>query len=130
MDKLIKVAIADDSEIIRERLAEKLSVIGGIKVCWQTGNINDTVESMTSNQPEYLILDIQMPGGSGIDILQMIRNQNRNIRVIMLTNYGSEPFRKKCMCAGADYFFDKTQDFEKVIDVLKNAAHSSSIKNS
>lgn len=128
MEKTINVAIADDSRIIRERLAEKLSAIDGIKICWQSENITDTVESMMIDQPEYLILDIQMPDGSGIDILEMIRNQNRDIRVIMLTNYGADPFRKKCMCAGADYFFDKTQDFEKVIEVLKDAAVKNSSK--
>ncbi|MGH7455074.1 MAG: response regulator, partial [bacterium] len=70
-------------------------------------------------QPEVAILDIQMPDGSGIDVLAHIKKESPQTTVIMLTNYPLPPFRKCCLEAGADYFFDKSTELEKVIEVLK-----------
>jgi len=66
-----------------------------------------------------VILDIRMPGGSGIDVLEDIKKINAAPIVIILTNYPYPQYRKKCMAAGADYFFDKSSEFEKVTEVLK-----------
>jgi DNA-binding NarL/FixJ family response regulator len=67
-----------------------------------------------------VILDIRMPGGSGIDVLENIKKTNAAPVVIVLTNYPYPQYRKKCMALGAEYFFDKTTEFEKVTEVIEN----------
>jgi DNA-binding NarL/FixJ family response regulator len=67
-----------------------------------------------------VILDIQMPDASGIAVLAHIKKESPRTIVIMLTNFPLPPFRKCCPKAGADYFFDKSTEFEKVIEVLRS----------
>lgn len=123
-NKKLTIAIVDDSQIIRERLALKLNSCESFRVIWQAENIAQTFECFSSEVPETLILDIQLPDGSGIDVLEKIKAKYQGIKVIMLTNYPSYPFRKKCIEGGADYFFDKSTEFEKVYEILKELAQN------
>jgi len=59
-----------------------------------------------------------MPSGSGISVLEEVKRRDDSPTVIMLTNYPYPQYRKKCMDAGADYFFDKSSEFHKVTEVL------------
>jgi DNA-binding NarL/FixJ family response regulator len=59
-----------------------------------------------------------MPKGSGADVLSDLKKLNPTPKVIMLTNYPHPENRKKCMDGGADYFFDKSNEFQKVVSVL------------
>lgn len=68
----------------------------------------------------YAAAFYKMPGGNGIDVLQNIKKSKPAPIVIMLTNYPYLQYRKKCMKAGAEYFFDKASEFEKVNEVLEN----------
>jgi DNA-binding NarL/FixJ family response regulator len=115
----MKVFIADDSKVLCERLIEMLSDIPGIEII---GHAQDVAESLTSIKklnPDIVILDIRMPGGSGIDVLQDIKKGRQAPMVIILTNYPYPQYRKKCLGLGADYFFDKSTEFEKVTELFK-----------
>ena len=115
----MQVAIVDDSAAIRARLMQKLSQIEGIQMAWQAQNAAEAIAAFQELRPEVAILDIQMPEGSGIEVLAHIKKESPQTTVIMLTNYPLPPFRKCCLEAGADYFFDKSTEFEKVIEVLR-----------
>ncbi len=69
-----------------------------------------------------MILDIRMHGGSGVDVLKKIKKRGEFPRVIMLTNYSYPQYHRKCKALGADFFFDKSTKFEKILEVLKTAA--------
>jgi DNA-binding NarL/FixJ family response regulator len=66
-----------------------------------------------------------MPGGSGIDVLSKIKKDRSAPMVIVLTNYPYPQYRKKCMDCGADFFFDKSTEFGKVIEVIESMAGQS-----
>jgi DNA-binding NarL/FixJ family response regulator len=116
----MKVFIADDSEVFRERLAEMLSDLPEIEIVGQAEDGTQATNLIEKLNPDVVILDIRMPRGNGMDVLQNIKKNNPALIVIMLTNYPYSQYRKKCMKAGADYFFDKATEFEKVTEVLKN----------
>lgn len=120
--KPIYVAIADDSALIRERLMQKLSQLDGIQMAWQAQNASEAIAAFQRLKPEVAILDIQMPGGSGIEVLTHIKKESPETTVIMLTNFPLSLFKRCCLKAGADYFFDKSTEFEKVIEVLRSRA--------
>ena len=67
-----------------------------------------------------VILDIHMPGGSGIDLLEMLKKDPIKPVVIMLSNYSGRQYRRKCFQSGACYFFDKSEEFHKVADVVRS----------
>jgi len=114
----MKVFVADDSSIIRERIIGMLSVVRGIEITGQAQDAPEATDSIKRLKPDVVILDIQMPGGSGIDVLQQIKRAEPAPIVMMLTNHPYSPYREKCLKAGAEFFFDKSTEFEKVREAL------------
>ncbi len=121
MDKTIimKVFIVDDSAIIRERLKSMLLEIPDVRIAGEAKAADEAIRSIKKLKPDVVILDLRMPGGNGIDVLTSIKKNSTPPVIIILTNYPYPQYRKKCIEAGADYFFDKSTDCEKVLKVLK-----------
>ena len=115
----IGVFVVDDSRIIRERLLALLAELPKVQVVGQAELAPEAIEAIRKLKPAAVILDISMPGGSGLQVLETIRREAIDARVIMLTNLAHEPYRSRCLQLGADYFFDKSTEFEKVIEVLR-----------
>ncbi len=110
--------IADDSSMFRERFVSSLSNIAGISSIIQASNTDEAINLFEKEHPGLVILDISMPITSGIDVLEQIKNASPETIVIMLTNYSSEQFRKKCADLHADYFFDKSKEYNDMLDTL------------
>lgn len=112
----LRILIADDERdtasvlaaILRDEGHEAHMVLRG----------DEVLEMDRLLRPDVVILDINMPGGSGIEVLHDIKQLSPSPRVIMLTNYSQPQYRRKCLDAGADHFFDKSTEFEKIRDVL------------
>jgi len=64
------------------------------------------------------VLDIKLKASSGIEVLRTIKRRVVSVAVIMLTNYATEEYRKKCLEAGAEYFLDKTNEFEQLCPII------------
>jgi len=115
----MKVLIVDDSKIVCHGLQQMLSDIAGVEIVGQVHNAKDAITSISKSTPDVVILDIRLPGRSGIEVLKDIRKKKLSSRVIMLTNYPYPQYRKKCEELGADYFFDKVAEIEKIPDLIK-----------
>lgn len=115
----MKVFIADDSSIVCERLSSMLSDLQGMEVVGCTANAIEAARRIRELKPDAVILDIRMLGGNGIDVLSTIKKEKGSPLVIILTNYPYPQYREKCERLGADFFFDKSADFEKVFQVLE-----------
>ncbi len=115
----MKVLIADDSQVVRERLISMLSELTEIEIIGEARDSTEAIDAIYRLKPDVVIMDIRMPGGSGIDVLRAIKKEHQAMpKVIMLTNFPYSQYRKKCMDAGADFFFDKSSEFEDVAKVL------------
>ncbi len=117
---IARVLIVDDSEIIGERLKEFLNQCETVELIGQTYNIDEGRIKIEAEHPEIVILDIGIPGGSGIFLIPEIKHFDSNTVVIMFTNYAHSIYRKKCKELGADYFFDKSTESELLMDLLEN----------
>lgn len=115
----MRIFIADDSEILRVRLVDMLSEIEGIEIIGQAQDSLDAIESIEKLNPHVVILDIRMPQKNGIKVLEAIKKNNQPPKVIIFTNYPYPQYRKRYMDAGADFFFNKSTEFEKLIDTVK-----------
>lgn len=120
----MKVLIVDDSDAVRERLKMLISEVDAVEVIGEAENVQQAMGYIRQEIPDVVILDIRMPGGNGIDVLRGIEKKGRLPVIIMLTNYPSSQYNRKCMDAGADFFFDKTREFEKVVEVLSNGVEA------
>ena len=115
----MKVFIIDDSEIVRDRLIVMLSEIKGIEITGQAQNAVTGIDLVRELKPYAVVLDIRMPGElNGIQALQIIKSWSSPPRVIIMTNYPYTQYRKRCMEAGADYFLDKSTEFEKLTGIF------------
>lgn len=114
------IFIADDSDQVRRRLVDLLSEIEGAEVIGQARNHAEAIEGIRSLQPHVVILDIQMPGGSGIDVLKEIKQDDQPPVVMMLTNHASPQYRKKCLEWGADFFLDKSREMERLVAIFRS----------
>jgi YesN/AraC family two-component response regulator len=121
---MLKVFIADDSTLVRERLATLISEIEGVELVGQAGDAREALEAIQHLRPDVVILDIRMPGNNGIQVLEAIKKSAAAPVVIMLTAFPYPQYRKKCLEAGAEYFFDKAAEFEQVTEVLKKMQSS------
>ena len=124
----MRLFIGDDSEILRERLIDILSDIEGVEIIGQAGDVESVLRSIKQLEPDLVILDIQIPGGNGIVALENIKKRARPPIVIMFTNYPYLQYRKKCIELGADFFFYKSTEFEKLIKVVRKAIQAISSK--
>jgi len=124
----MRLFIADDSEVLRERLVDILSEIEGVKIVGQEGDATKVIAAIERLNPDLVILDIQMPGGNGISILETLKKMENPPLVIMFTNYPYLQYRRRCLEAGADFFFYKGTEFEKLIDVIRESAKTYILK--
>jgi DNA-binding NarL/FixJ family response regulator len=115
----MRILIADDSVIVRERLIGLLSELQGIEFIGQAEDAMEARILAAKLRPDVAILDLRMPKGSGAEVLLDLKKLDPAPRVIMLTNYPQAENRKKCMDGGADYFFDKSTEFQTVVAVLR-----------
>ena len=114
----MKLFIVEDSAIIRGRIMAMVSMLDNIEIAGSSGETIESMNMIRTLHPDIVILDIRLKGGSGIDLLQEIKDEFPEILVIMLTNYPYAQYQRRCFELGADYFFDKSREFEKIIDVL------------
>lgn len=77
-------------------------------------NGTETLEAIRTLKPDLAIVDIKMPGLTGLEVLTEIRKEDKNVKFIILTFYSSDYHRQLAIKSGADYFFTKVDDFDKV----------------
>ena len=110
--------------VIRDRLIALLNGIPGIVVTGYAEDADSAVTAILSTQPHAVVLDLQLKGSSGIDVLRSLRNADSTVTVIVLTNYATAAYRKRCLDSGAQFFLDKTNEFESlpgIFEQLKSA---------
>ncbi|MCU0522785.1 MAG: response regulator transcription factor [Anaerolineae bacterium] len=113
MDKL-KIIICDDSTAVRERLVSMVLDLPEVDVVGQAEDVPGSLEAILRSRPDVVILDIRMPGGNGIDVLRKVKKMTPAPKVIMLTNYAYAQYRKESNEASADFFLDKSTEFDQI----------------
>ena len=120
----MKILVVDDSRIIRDRLVKLLDVIKGVCVVEQAEDADNALLTNRKLKPEVLILDIRLRGANGIEVLKQVKGEQHAPYVIMLTSFPYPQYKKKCFDEGADYFLDKSTEFDEIIEII-----SSLVKN-
>jgi DNA-binding NarL/FixJ family response regulator len=116
----MKVFIADDSKVLRERIKEMLSDFPDVEVIGEAVDGREAIDNIRRLRPELVILDVRMPHINGISVLEKIKRLKPSPRVIVMTAYPYPQYRQKCVELGADFFFTKSDEFEKVMEVIQN----------
>jgi DNA-binding NarL/FixJ family response regulator len=116
----MKLMIVDDSEVISKRLKELLQDIEGLEIAALAEDGIQALSMFSNINPDIVILDLMIPRMNGLDVLRSIRAKKSPVIIIVLTNYDQSYFRDRCVELGANYFLDKSADFEKVYQICRN----------
>ena len=109
-----RVFIVEDSPSIRSRLVEMLGEIDGVCVVGEADTPADAVAGIKATKPHCVILDFQLIGGTGVDVLRAVHPQSPDIAFIVLTNHATAQHRRACLDAGARHFLDKSTEFGRI----------------
>jgi DNA-binding NarL/FixJ family response regulator len=120
----MRVFIADDSTVIVQRLADLLKGVPGVELIGQAGDVPEAVRSIQQLSPDAVILDLQMPGGTGLDVLRAVRPDHPSLQVVICTNFPYPQYRQECFNAGANFFLDKSTEVEKIPEILRELIQS------
>jgi len=99
-----------------------ISELDGVKIVGESQDTKSAIRDINKNKPDLVILDIRMPGEGGIHVLKVVKEKNPKLTVIIFTDYPYPQYRIKCLESGADYFFDKSTETEKMIETVKRLA--------
>ena len=114
----MKVMIVDDSKLLQTRLINALRKVNENMSISLASSCKEAADMFSLVSPDTVILDIALPDGSGINLLQRFKKEIPTVHVIMLTNYPTDEFKKNCLELGADYFFDKS-NMNGLINTIK-----------
>jgi len=109
------------------RLGNLLSMIKGVETVTQAENAQKAISTYQTIRPEVLILDIRMRGANGIEVLKHVKSGQNAPKVIMLTNYPYPQYEKKCFEEGADYFLDKSKEFDELNEIIRSLVKESGV---
>jgi CheY-like chemotaxis protein len=118
------VFLVEDSTAICEVLVQSLESSGLVHVVGHADSSGEAWDAMVGLHVDAVIVDLHLRHGNGFELLSRLQasTDNEALIKIVLTNYATPAFRQRCMQLGAHYFFDKSLEFDRVIEVLETAA--------
>lgn len=123
--EMIKVFIVEDSPIVRDRLIVMLSEVDNVEIIGAASGASEALEAIQHNQPDAIIVDLHLPEGSGFEVLNSVKTNEAQPVLIVLTNYPFKQYRDLSLRGGANYFFDKSSEFEQAVSVVAQLASES-----
>ena len=115
----LRVFLVEDSAILRDRLAEMFATWENVEMVGHAETEAAAEAALRTQNWDVLILDLQLLHGTGLGVLASLRSHRKpGTTVIVLTNYAIPSYRARSLESGADYFFDKASDFDKIKDVF------------
>ncbi len=113
----MRVLIVDDSPSIRARLVAMLRELPSVELR-EAADADEALSAIGESVPDLVVLDVHMPGRSGLDIVPEIKAVPVPPLVVILTSDASERHRRLSLSQGADFFFDKARDFTRVVELV------------
>lgn len=117
--KRLSVAIVDDSLPLQKRLAALIPQDGSAEVIAFASTVFDAIQLVWDRSPDVVVLDFQLKEGTALDVLEGIQDKVPQPVVIVLTNYPEPIYRSKCLEAGASRFLDKSTEFDKLTQAIR-----------
>jgi DNA-binding NarL/FixJ family response regulator len=123
----IRVLLADDHAVVRAGIRQFLEFAGGIQVVAECGDGREAVRLVEEKHPDVAVLDIQMPGMTGIEVARWIREHDRTCGILILTAYDDEPYVQAVLRAGANGYVLKTADPMEIAQAVRDVYAGKSV---
>ena len=116
----IKVFLADDSELIRTRLAAMLGM-PPMSIVGHAQTPQSSIAGIRATHPDVVVLDVQLEGGSGLEVLRAIHPSSPEIAFIVFSNNSGPAYRERYLREGAVRFLDKSTEFDQLAHAIASA---------
>jgi DNA-binding NarL/FixJ family response regulator len=113
----VRVLVVDDSDVIRSRIVARLREVIVAEVR-EAARADEALALCRAIRVDAVLLDLHMPGKWGLAIVASLKALDPSPVVVVMTGHPTEHHRRSSLAAGADYFFDKSHEFERAVEVL------------
>jgi DNA-binding NarL/FixJ family response regulator len=110
----LSILIVDDNENYVQRMKRMLYELDNVSAIFSANSYEEAFNQLDTYVHDMVLLDINLPGKSGISLLKKIKERKWPCVVIMISNFSAATYKEQCKKLGARYFLDKTGEFEKV----------------
>ena len=117
----LRVFLVEDSAVIRQSLTETIASLDHVEVVGHAEGETEAIAALEALDCDAVVLDLQLREGHGFNVLKALRGRSVRPRVIVLvlSNYATPQYRTRSMDIGADYFFDKAREYDRLCEVLE-----------
>lgn len=119
---MISVLLVDDHPVVIEGLRKLLEAAGDIDITGTANDASQALERAKTLRPDVILLDLRMPGASGIQATRRLREQEFTGAIILLTSYGDQAYVRQALEAGADGYLLKSTPSNELIDSIRSGA--------
>lgn len=119
---MIRVVLVDDHALIRRGLRETLTDAGGIEVVGEAGSYAEVRAVLREVRCEVVVLDLNLPGRSGMDVLAALAAEDNPVRVVVLSQYPEDQYGIRALRAGALAYLDKSASPERIVEAVRTVA--------
>jgi DNA-binding NarL/FixJ family response regulator len=119
---VISVLLVDDHPVVIEGLRKVLATAGDISIAGEAHDAAGAIDLARMLRPDVILLDLRMPGASGVQAVRRLRELESRSAVIILTSYGDQAYVRQALEAGADGYLLKSTPPEQLITAIRNAA--------
>ena len=119
---MIRVVLCDDHGMVRRGIRETLADAVDIQVIAEAGSYTEVREVLRSTPCDVLLLDLNLPGRGGLDVLASLRETNSPIRVLIVSMFAEDQYAIRCLRAGAHGYLNKAGDPANLITAVRTVA--------
>ena len=115
---MISILIADDHAMFRDGLRRILEAEPGLKVLAEVSDVGEMIQRAREHRPDVVLLDLEMPGGGGLEGLEDLKKWDPSVRVLVLTAHPEDQYAVRCLKSGADGYLTKDETSETLIEAI------------
>ncbi|TSE25205.1 Response regulator UvrY [Tepidimonas sediminis] len=119
---MIRVVLCDDHAVVRRGIRDTLQEATDIRVVAEAGSYPELREALRREQPDVLLLDVDLPGRSGLEILSVLHDEGSPVRTIIVSMYPEDQYAIRCLRAGAMGYLNKGGDPQALIAAVRSVA--------
>ena len=123
----VRVILADDHAVVRQGIRQFLEMSAGIAVVAEASDGLEAMRLIREHRPDVAVLDIQMPGQTGIEVTRAVRAERLPVGVLILTAFDDTPYVKAVLEAGANGYVLKTADAADIVEAVRAVHEGQSV---
>jgi DNA-binding NarL/FixJ family response regulator len=119
---MIRIVVADDHTIVREGLKQLLGAAGDLEVVAEASNGHEVLDRVRELEFDLLLLDMSMPGRSGIELIKQVRGEKPKLRILVLSMHEEHQYAVRAIRAGAAGYLTKESASKQLVEAIRKVA--------